>query len=248
MASNRIVGNSQDAILINGGNGNLIQGNVLGVAVDGNGIFNSGAGVHITSGSGNVIGTSAASNITGLLFSNTIRFMVDGGVVATAGSGNSIRSNLIFDNGATGIGMDIDLGVVGPTPNDSGDIDGGPNLLQNFPLAKGVAFAAPPLPNATNVAATVSGTLDAQPGSYRVDAYFANGCNVNGRGHAEAYAGAKLVTIAAGATHASFALGATLPNVQGDGMLAFAATDAAGNTSEIGPCIPLDTIFRDGYE
>ena len=245
---NRIVGNSHDAILINGGSGNVIQRNVLGVDVHGSGIFNSGAGVHITSGSGNVIGTSAASNITGLLFSNTIRFMVDGGVLASAGSGNSIRSNLIYDNGATGSGMDIDLGGVGPTPNDGGDVDSGPNLLQNFPLASSVAFAAPPLPNATNVAVSVGGTLDAQPGNYRVDAYFANGCNANGRGHAEAYAGAKLVTIAAGATRASFVLGATLPNVQGDGMLAFAATDAAGNTSEIGPCVPLDTIFRDGYE
>jgi hypothetical protein len=248
VASNRIVGNSQDAILINGGNGTVIQDNILGVDVHGNGALNSGAGVHITSGSGNVIGTSAASNITGLLFSNTIRFMVDGGVLATAGSGNSIRSNLIYDNGATGSGMDIDLGGVGPTPNDGGDIDSGPNLLQNFPLASGVAFAAPPLPNATNVAVSVGGALNAQPGNYRVDAYFANGCNANGRGHAEAYAGAKLVTIAAGATRARFVLGATLPNVQGDGVLAFAATDAAGNTSEIGPCIPLDAIFRDGYE
>jgi hypothetical protein len=224
VASNRIVGNSQDAILINGGNGNVIQDNLLGVDVHGNGALNSGAGVHITSGSGNVIGTSAASNITGLLFSNTIRFMVDGGVLATAGSGNSIRSNLIYDNGATGSGMDIDLGGVGPTPNDGGDIDSGPNLLQNFPLASGVAFAAPPLPNATNVAVSVGGALNAQPGNYRVDAYFANGCNANGRGHAEAYAGAKLVTIAAGATRARFVLGATLPNVQGDGVLAFAAT------------------------
>jgi hypothetical protein len=56
------------------------------------------------------------------------------------------------------------------------------------------------------------------------------------------------VTIAAGATRVNFVVGATLPNVQGDGMLAFAATDAAGNTSEIGPCVPLETIFRDGYE
>jgi hypothetical protein len=248
VASNRIVGNSQDAILINGGSGNVIQGNMLGVDVNGNGIFNSGAGVHITSGSNNVIGTSASSGITGTLLSNTIRFMVDGGVLVSAGTGNSIRSNLIYDNGTTGIGMDIDLGVVGPTANDAGDIDGGPNLLQNFPLVNGVAFASPPPAGATNVTASVTGTLNAQPGSYRVDAYFANGCNANGRGHAEAYAGAKLVTIAAGTTRASFTLGATLPNVAGDGMLALSATDAVGNTSEIGPCVPLDAIFRDGYE
>ncbi|MEO6687626.1 MAG: right-handed parallel beta-helix repeat-containing protein, partial [Dokdonella sp.] len=248
VTSNRIVGNNQDAILINGGNGNVIQGNVLGVDINGNGIFNSGAGVHITSGNNNVIGTSATSSITGTLLSNTIRFMVDGGVVAGAGTGNSIRSNLIYDNGTSANAMDIDLGVVGPTSNDADDTDSGPNLLQNFPLGKGVAFATPPAPNAIDVPATLSGTLNAQPGNYRVDAYFANGCSANGRGHAAAYAGATLITIAAGSTKGTFTFGAMLPNVQADGMLAFAATDAAGNTSEIGPCMPLDVIFRDGYE
>jgi hypothetical protein len=248
VTSNRIVGNEQDAILINGGSGNIIQRNVLGVDVNGNGIFNSGAGVHITSGSNNVIGTSGTSAISGTLLSNTIRFMVDGGVLAVAGTGNSIRSNLIYENGATGTGMDIDLGVVGPTANDTGDTDSGPNLLQNFPLISGVAFAAPPAAGATNVAASVRGVLDAQPGSYRVDAYFGNGCNTNGRGHAEAYAGATLVTIAPGSTRARFTLGATVPNVEADGVLAFSATDAVGNTSEIGPCASLDTIFRDGIE
>lgn len=90
--------------------------------------------------------------------------------------------------------------------------------------------------------------LEAQPGNCRVDAYFANGCNANGRGHAEACAGAKLVTIAAGATRTRFVLGATLPNVQGNSMLVFSATDAAGNTSEIGPCMPVDAIFRDSFD
>ena len=132
--------------------------------------------------------------------------------------------------------------------NDPGDTDTGPNLLQNFALANGVAFASQPLPGASNVAANVSGTLNSQPGSYRVDAYFSNGCNGNGRGHAQAYAGAKQVVIAAGSTNAAFALGVTLPNVQANGVLAFTATDSAGNTSEIGPCLPVDAIFRDGYE
>lgn len=248
VTSNRIVGNSQDAILINGGNGNVIQRNMIGVGVDGNGIFNSGAGVHITSGNNNVIGISASSNITGLLFSNTIRFMVDGGVLATSGSGNAIRSNRIYENGSTGTAMDIDLGSDGPTANDAGDIDAGANGLQNFPLVTGVAFAAPPAPGATDVVASVRGALQAQPGSYRVDAYFGNACNANGRGHAEAYAGAAQVTIPAGASRASFTLTATLPNVTASAVVALAATSAAGSTSEIGPCAPLDLIFRDGYE
>jgi hypothetical protein len=174
--------------------------------------------------------------------------MVDGGVLATAGTGNSIRSNLIYENGATGSGMDIDLGAAGPTANDPGDADSGPNLLQNFPLINGVAFASPPAPAATDVAASVKGVLDGPPGSYRIDAYFGNGCNANGRGHAQAYAGAMQVTIAPGATRTRFSVGATVPNVAADGVLALSATDALGNTSEIGSCASLDLIFRDGND
>jgi len=248
VTSNRIVGNSQDAILINGGNDNVIQRNVLGVDVQGNGVFNSGAGVHITSGDGNVIGTSAGSSITSTLLANTIRFMVDGGVVASAGTGNSIRSNLIYENGATGSGMAIDLGVTGPTANDPDDTDGGPNLLQNFPIVSGISFATPPPVSATNVGATAHGAINGSAGTYRIDAYFANGCGAGGRGTAHDYAGAAVVTIPPGAMHAAFSFAVTVPNVLADATLALSATDAAGNTSEIGPCTPLDAIFTDGFE
>lgn len=247
---NRIVGNSQDAILINGGSDHLIQRNVIGVGVTGDGMDNSGAGIHVTSGSGNTIGTRARSNAAGTLFGNTIRFMVNGGVLAEAGAGNVIRGNLIHDNGLSGSGMDIDLAPFGPTSNDPGDADSGPNGLQNFPQARGVAFTGggAPAPTATKVAAMVNATLNTQPGTHRVDAYFANGCSPNGRGHAEALIGSTVAMLPAGATQASLAMKVKLPNVAINAMLALTATDAAGNTSEIGPCLPADTIFRDGHE
>ena len=53
--------------------------------------------------------------------------------VRVAGFGamsNSILGNSIRDNGSPG----IDLGSDGVSPNDAGDGDTGPNLLQNSPF------------------------------------------------------------------------------------------------------------------
>ncbi len=46
----------------------------------------------------------------------------------------TITQNSIFDN--SGIGIDL-LGT-GVTPNDVGDVDAGPNGLQNFPIITSV--------------------------------------------------------------------------------------------------------------
>jgi hypothetical protein len=64
--------------------------------------------------------------------------------------GSRLRANSIHDNAGPG----IDLGNDGPTPNDPGDNDTGPNLLQNFPVITDAATAG----GRTYVA----GTLDTQ--------------------------------------------------------------------------------------
>lgn len=128
-------------------------------------------------------------------------------------SRNSIRSN----HGGGGIG--IDLGGDGPTPNDHGDVDPGPNGLQNAPLlasavgsAQGtvvVGFVASPNPE--TVAVELFANAPAGPG--------------------EIVEAAKFLGSAAPAGDGRFV--ALLPSSATGSPITATATDAAGNTSEI---------------
>ena len=123
---NIIAGNSLDGLVLAGPD-NVIQGNYIGT--DDTGTINLGNGRDgIRFGGGtenNTIGGTAASE------GNTIAFNAGIGLsfLPSAGTGNAIRSNSIFEND----GLGIDLGGDGPTPNDPGDADSSPNNLQNFP-------------------------------------------------------------------------------------------------------------------
>ncbi|HVH36910.1 MAG TPA: right-handed parallel beta-helix repeat-containing protein, partial [Tahibacter sp.] len=249
---NRIVGNTKDAVWINGSNNHVIQRNRIGYAVNGNG-FLSGAGVRIN-GSNNTVGAPAASGVTGDFYANTIRNMLQGGVVVEAGSNNAVRTNLIYDNGASNNGMDIDLGETGPLANDAGDADDGANHLQNFPIVTKLILMPVASHPATDVSATVSATLDAAPGTYRIDAYFSTRCDnttpAGGRPHAQAFIGTAQVVLPAAA--GSLKINVVLPTISGNPLIGLTATDAAGNTSEIGSCYATgnaqyDKIFQNGF-
>src|SRR5262249_55264845 len=67
--------------------------------------------------------------------------------------GNSILGNRLFSN----VGLGIDLNFDAVTANDTGDVDGGPNQLQNFP----VLFSARPNGGGT----LISGALNSTPGA-----------------------------------------------------------------------------------
>ena len=161
--------------------------------------------------------------------------------------------------GALDAPIDLDLGSDGPTANHGGSASG-PNNLQNFPVVNKIywnGYAAPPA-NATDIAAIVSGQLDSPPGSYKVDVYYSPRCDnggfhVLGRGHAAAYLGNVSVTIPLGATSAAFSKPVTVPSNAANSVLSLTATDASGNTSEIGSCAFLSTarddgIFKDGFD
>jgi hypothetical protein len=105
---------------------------------------------------------STAAGIVGLPDSgNVIAFNHKSGIAVTeANRGIAIRGNSIFKNVDPG----IDLIVNGPSPNDPGDLDGGPNNLQNFP----VLITA----ESDGSSTTVSGALNTHPHSiYIVDYY-----------------------------------------------------------------------------
>ncbi|MFQ5568540.1 MAG: CSLREA domain-containing protein, partial [Rhodothermales bacterium] len=127
LPSNIISANTLDGVLITGGGttGNIIQSNAIGTDLSGSvPLPNGDDGVDLESAGSTVGGTGPGEG-------NTIAFNSSNGVEieGAASTGNTVLSNSIFENVALGIDLEND----GPTPNDPGDADGSPNLLQNTP-------------------------------------------------------------------------------------------------------------------
>ena len=254
IAGNRVAGNSIVNIWIQG-DSNVVQQNLVGFNIQDDGFFTSTTGI-LVQGSQNLIG---AGGNGGAITANTVRYNIAGGIVVKGDNAalNSINANRSYDNGAINNGMDIDLlptgGVAGPTPNDPDDSDIGPNGLQNFPVAKGLAYTAA---GSTNRPATLTALLVTEPGFYRVDAYFSNAINPTGnRGHAEEILAHAAVTVPASG-RLSFSLPILVPNQSAGGVVSLTATNtsfitagaSSSETSEIGPAMSTDTIFVEGFD
>jgi hypothetical protein len=126
-AGNLISGNTGDGLLIGAGDGNLIQGNRIGVAADGaTALGNGGDGVKISDGANNTVGGTTAGA------GNSVAFNGGDGVFVGFGAGNTILANSIHSN----VGLGIDLGTNGVTANDADDPDTGANDLYNFPILR----------------------------------------------------------------------------------------------------------------
>ncbi len=192
----------------------------IGIFVLGRDIQIGGVGA----GEGNVVAFNAGAGVLVLystinVFSNPIR-------------GNSIHGNGTA-NGANGLStLGIDLGNPGGfgqggfTPNDLGDADVGPNLLQNFPLIGSVVSGAG--------TTTVHGLLDSTPSTEFTIDFYSNAACV---GHPQdflqgrTYLGSDTVTTnASGKATIATVLPVTL--AAGEKVTA-TATDPAGNTSEL---------------
>ncbi|MDY0746607.1 cadherin-like domain-containing protein [Paucibacter sp. R3-3] len=140
------------AIGIVAASNNRVQGNRIGT--DATGTANWG----VSQAAGMFLDTGASDN---LIQGNVVAFSgANGGILLTtgAGAGNAILSNLIYGNA----GLGIDLGFDGVTPNDPGDVDTGPNNLQNFPVLTSVAYAGNQF--------TITGTLNSEANkTYRIE-------------------------------------------------------------------------------
>ena len=128
---NVISGNEGNGVLITGNDseGNKVMGNYVGTDKNGAApLANSANGVYISAQNNTVGGTTAGG-------SNVISANAGSGVsiYGNSAKGNRILQNSIFSNG----GLGIDLYDDGPTANDPGDADTGPNDLQNKPLLFG---------------------------------------------------------------------------------------------------------------
>lgn len=143
--SGNVIGfNGRYGIRVLEGGNVQIQGNFVGTNAAGENLGNGGAGIEIEArGSGTQsnnhrigygYGTPVPDNPSPSKEErgNVVAHNQGYGVVFI-GSGtkirNAVRGNLMYDNGADGIGLTGE----GPTENDAGDADDGPNNLQNTP-------------------------------------------------------------------------------------------------------------------
>ncbi len=217
--ANFISGNAAYGLLVTdpGTSGNFALGNVIGADITGtNGIGNVWANVAVQSGAiGNFVGgiTAGAGNV--------IAFSPGPGVVmfGSDATNNAIRGNSIFSNG----GLGIDFNNDGPTLNDTGDPDLGPNDLQNFPvITNAYGFGASTI---------VGGTLNALAGkSFSIDLYASPAKDPSGYGEGKTYLGTASVTTD-GSGNARFAFTNTAGNYSGQYITA-TATLTSGDTSE----------------
>ena len=123
----------------------------------------------------------------------------------------------------------------GPSADDPGDPDGGGNRLQNMPVALDAAPAGAD-------AFTLDIRVDSAPANatypIRVDFYRGRGGDLLER------VASRMITVA----EAQTVVQVVLPlSALADGVVQMLATDAGGNTSEVGR-YALDGVFADGFE
>lgn len=129
---NVIAGNVANGLVLGGGDGvgdTLVYGNTIGTDASGAlELGNGGHGILITS---EVETTVVGDQHPDPDFWNVLAFNAGDGLAITESSSRGLFAgrNLFYGNG----GLGIDLGDDGPTANDEGDGDGGPNRRQNFP-------------------------------------------------------------------------------------------------------------------
>ncbi|MCC6179481.1 MAG: hypothetical protein IT305_29580 [Chloroflexi bacterium] len=204
-------------VTINSGTGHTIQGNAIGVGADGLTPTPNQRGITVAGGTGTLIGG------TGSGAGNTIRDNVAGVVVTGAATTVQILGNQIFNNSVFG----IDLGNDGLTANDLGDVDSGPNALQNYPALQSASTSSG--------GTTVSGTLNSTPNTtFRIESFRAQSCLAPGG------QGQTLLDSFTGTTDSSgnltFARSGLATVPVGGFVTATATNTSAGVTSEFSPC------------
>lgn len=197
-----------------------IKGNLIGVQSDGvTGLPNrwgielvaaaeTGIG-GLESGAGNVI----AFNEFGVIVS-TYRSSFNLVLQDSSSQKNKILSNAIYANR-----IGVDLGDNGPTPNDPGDSDDGPNKYQNYPVIHSAEIA--------NGSVTIKGILNSSANAQFTLQFFAESLHLVRP--VQTYLGSSIVTTDAEGNaqfSATFALSDTTVSFN------MTATSQDGNTSE----------------
>lgn len=244
-AGNVISGNLGDGIQIVDTNatGNVVQGNHIGVDIDGEALGNGGDGVVVQQDKGGQLigGTeAAAANVIAHNGGNGVTVRSRRGS-AQLDEGTPILGNSIHSNG----GLGIDLGAFdevddgpwvptegGVTENDPGDADEGGNGLQNFPDISSVVEEPPG-------SLRVEGTLDSTAATeFRLEFFLNAACDPSGNGEGAIYLGSAEATTDA---DGDAAFDATFQaDFDGDDLITATATSSVTvETSEFSDCAPL---------
>ena len=152
---------------------------------------------------------------------NIIAYNIYDGV-AIGGNTTRVSGNSIFSNGELGINLAPDLYTQSypntVTPNDAGDLDTGPNNLQNFPVITSSTD--------NGSSTTVRGTINTQtPQQITIEVFSNLAADASGYGEGQVFRGSATPDAAGNWV-------AALPSGLAGSYLAATATDAAGNTSE----------------
>ncbi len=219
--SNVISGNLQNGISIHigGSDSNIVINNKIGTDITGTlPIPNQFDGVRIGEGpQKNMIGQPGKGNIIAYNGGNGISVMTAGDLY------NNITENSIFGN----LGLGIDLFPQGLTPNDTGDVDAGPNNLMNFPV----------ITEAFEAAVThINGYVDCPASSVITVEVFKCEVSTPGHGQGKTFVGRTTTYDAFG----NFSL-ATGDAITGDCITA-TATDDQGNTSEFSENVIIGNV------
>jgi titin len=208
------------SIGLGGSNGNKIQGNLIGTTAKGKDALGNGA-------SGIIIFLEAVDNLVGgdeKHAGNVIAYNGGSGVLIDNNDlslRNKVSRNSIFGNDLIGIDLSVNSSwpyTDGVTPNDPGDVDTGPNNLQNFPVLASAVIS--------KGKTKVTGTIDTPDPESIVIEFFANTeSDPSGHGEGEEYLG----TVSPNST-GEFEV--KLPKVKSGTFISATATDAEGNTSE----------------
>jgi len=230
-AGNVLSGLSTAINLVDGATAVIVQGNRIGT--DASGTFplrNAGDGIFMrAAGADSLIGGTEQGA------ANTIAFNCGQAIRIDAGHwpvlGNSIHSN-------NGLGVSF-FGSSSPIANDPGDVDTGPNDLQNYPVITNAVVAGG--------IATVTGTLNSTPSTtFRLEFFASQACHPSGFGEGQQYIGTADVTTDAGGDASFGPLAFAAPE---NAEITATATDPGGNTSEFSQCAgPHDHLFADGFD
>jgi hypothetical protein len=205
--------------------GNRLSGNLIGLERSGtNPVSNLEYGVRLSARAQTLGGPEAGAG-------NVIAFNGRAGVFVESGTNNLLQANRVFSNG----GLGIALGPNGVTFNDDGDLDEGPNGLQNYPELQGSRLVDGLL--------TLQASLLSRPSrSYTLEFFASPDCDPSGAGEGFLHLGRTNLTTGAGGS-VTFSITLSNNSILPGWRVTATAADSDGNSSEFSPCLPVTSML-----